>query len=172
MDEAHDRRALADRGRAALDRAGAHVAGRVDAGHARLEQALGAGVGAGEDEAVRVARDDVAEPVGAGRGAEEEEEEGERQPVAVGERDRLEPAVLAVQRGDFAAVADRDAVAVELVDQVARTSSRARSARRCRSVTRAPPRASQTAAWAAELPPPTTPTRWAPQSCASGGPAA
>jgi len=27
-------------------------------------------------------------------------------------------------------------------------------------VTRAPPRASQTAAWAAELPPPTTPTRW------------
>ena len=34
--------ALADRGRAALDRAGAHVAGRVDPWHARLEQALGA----------------------------------------------------------------------------------------------------------------------------------
>ena len=93
MDEAHDRRALADRGRAALDRAGADVAGGVDAGDAGLEQALGAGLGAGEDEAVLVAGDRVAEPVGAGRGAEEEEEEGERQPRAVGQRDRLELAV-------------------------------------------------------------------------------
>ncbi len=36
----------------------------------------------------------------------------------VGEGDGLEPAVLAVQLGDLAAVADRDAVAVELLDQV------------------------------------------------------
>ena len=34
------------------------------------------------------------------------------------------------------------------------------------------PRASQTAAWAAEFPPPITPTRVASQRCASGGPAA
>ena len=68
--------------------------------------------------------------------------------------------VVAVQGRDLAAVADRDAVALELPDQVVRTSSRARSARRCSNVTSAPPRASQTAAWPAELPPPTTPTRW------------
>ena len=80
MDEAHDRRALADRRRAALDRARADVAGGVDARHARLEQALGPGVGSGEDEPVGVARDDVAEPIGARSGAEEEEEERERQP--------------------------------------------------------------------------------------------
>ena len=36
--EAHDHRALADRGGAALERAGAHVPGGVDAGHAGLEQ--------------------------------------------------------------------------------------------------------------------------------------
>ena len=44
----------------------------------------------------------------------------ERQLGAVGERDGLELAVVAVQVGDFAAVADRDAVAVELLDQVVR----------------------------------------------------
>jgi hypothetical protein len=58
--------ALADRGRAALDRAGAHVAGRVDPWHARLEQALGAGVrAAGQDETVAVTRNQVTEPLGA-----------------------------------------------------------------------------------------------------------
>ena len=118
VDEADDRRALADGGRAALDRAGAHVAGGVDAGDAGLEQALGPRFGAGEDEALLVAGDHVAEPLGAGGGAEEEEEERERQPVAVGERDRLELPVRAVQGADFAAVADRDAVALELLDQV------------------------------------------------------
>ncbi len=119
VDEAHDRRALADRGRAALDRAGAHVAGGVDAGDAGLEQAVGARLGAGEDEALGVAGDRVAEPVGAGRGAEEEEEEGEaaaRSP-SVSVTASSCPS-LAVQGADFAAVADRDAVAVELLDQV------------------------------------------------------
>src|ERR1700709_1531450 len=47
VDEADDGRALADRGRAALDRAGADVARGVDAGDARLQQAFGAGGGAG-----------------------------------------------------------------------------------------------------------------------------
>src|SRR5215208_5819911 len=46
-----------------------------------------------------------------------------------------------------------------------------RSVRRWIRVTSAPPRASQTAACPAELPPPTTATREAPHSCASGGPA-
>ena len=38
--------------------------------------------------------------------------------VAVGEGDGFELAVVAVQLGDFAAVADGDAVALELVEQV------------------------------------------------------
>ena len=81
---------------------------------------VGAGVGAGEDEALGVAGDRLAEPVGAGVGAEEEEEEGEGQLLAVGERHCLELAVVAMQGADFAAVADGDAVAVELLDQVVR----------------------------------------------------
>ena len=58
--------------------------------------------------------------VGAGRGAEEEEEEVQRQLGSVGEGHRLELAVLAVELFDFAAVAHRHPVAVELSDQVAR----------------------------------------------------
>jgi hypothetical protein len=65
--------ALADRGRAALDRACAHVASRVDARHARLEKALGADLRAGQDEAVAVARKHVTEPLGARLGAKEQE---------------------------------------------------------------------------------------------------
>src|SRR4029077_7345300 len=45
--EADDGGALADGGGAALDRAGADVAGGVDAGDAGLQQPLGAGLGAG-----------------------------------------------------------------------------------------------------------------------------
>src|SRR6201999_2401921 len=67
VDEADHGGALADRGRAALDRAGADVARRVDAGDARLQQALGAGVVPGQDEALLGAGDLVAEPTGAGR---------------------------------------------------------------------------------------------------------
>ena len=52
MDEAHDHSALADRGGATLNRPGADVARRGDAGHTRLdEDALGAGPLAGEHEA-------------------------------------------------------------------------------------------------------------------------
>ena len=47
---------------------------------------------------------------------EEQEEKGSRSPL--GERDGLELAVLAVKRGDLASVADGDAMALEVVDQV------------------------------------------------------
>src|SRR3954463_16162179 len=103
--EAHHRGALADGRSAALDRAGADVAGGVDAGDGGFEQPFGTGFGAGEDEALLVAGYRVAEPVGAGGGAEEEEEEGVGETGAVGEGDAFELAVAAVQLGDFAAVA-------------------------------------------------------------------
>src|SRR5262249_61809851 len=45
---------------------------------------------------------------------------GERNPLAVDERRRLELAVGAVQRGDLAATSDEDAGALEVVDQVVR----------------------------------------------------
>ncbi len=92
MDELHGHRSFADGGGAALGRAGANVAGGEDAGHARLEQVVGAGGVAGEDEAVGGARDGVVEPLRARLRAEEEEEEGERQTLAALERDRFEPA--------------------------------------------------------------------------------
>ena len=78
---------------------------------------------------------------------------------------------VAVQRGDLAAVAHRDAVALELADEVVR--------HRLAQVGAAMEQCHERAAASepdgglpAELPPPTTPTRAAPQSCASGGPAA
>ncbi len=75
VDELDHGGALADRGRAALDRAGAYVAGRVDARHARLEKALGAHLRAGQDETVAVTREHLTEPLGARRGAKEQEQE-------------------------------------------------------------------------------------------------
>ena len=170
VDEAHDHRSLADRGGATLDRSRADIADREDTGHARLEEALGAGLLAGEDEAVVVERDGAAEPVGVRRGSEEEEEGGERDPFAVAEGRRFELAVGAVQLGDLASFADERRRRGRGRGSGSPTSSRRRSARRWRSVTSAPPRASQIAAWAAELPPPTTPTRVAPQRRASCGP--
>ena len=100
--EAHHGSTLADRGRAALDRAGAHVSGRIHTADAGLEQAVRRGLRTREDEPVGVARDDVGEPVGAGIGAQEEEQEGERQLAAVGKRDGPQLTCLSVQRGDFA----------------------------------------------------------------------
>ena len=82
MDELDGHRSFADGGGAALGRAGADVAGREDAGNARLEQVVGVRCGAGEDEAVVVARDGVVEPLGARQRAEEEEQERERQALA------------------------------------------------------------------------------------------
>ena len=120
VDEAHDHRALADRGRAALDRPRANIANREDARHARLEDALGTGRLAREDEAVVVERNGAPEPVGTRCGSEEEEEERERDPFTVDERRRLELPVGAVQRGDLAASADQDPGALEVVDQVVR----------------------------------------------------
>src|SRR3954453_21715792 len=118
VDEAHHRGALADGRSAALDRASAGVAGSVDAGDGGFEQALGTDVRAGEDEALLVAGDGVAQPVGAGGSAEEEEEERIGETAAVGGGGGFELAVAAVQLGDFAVVADVDPVAVELADQV------------------------------------------------------
>ena len=118
--ESHDQRALADGGRAALDGSGAHVAGRVNAGHARLEQPVGPGVLAGQHEAALVPSHDVAEPFGARVGSEEEEQEGEGDPLAVAERDGLELAVAAVQLRHLAAPAHRETMSEYLVLELER----------------------------------------------------
>ena len=94
VDELHGHRALAD-GRGQRFVEPTDIAGGEDAGHARLEQVLGAGRVAGEDEAVRrrAATDSPSHSVH-GCGAEEEEQERERQPLAALERDRFELPVL------------------------------------------------------------------------------
>ena len=104
MHELHGHRSFADRGRAALGRARAHVARGEDTRQTRLEQRGGARGGAGEDEAVLVTRDYVAEPVGARQRAKEAEQERPGQTLAALEGDRVELAILAVQGGDFAAI--------------------------------------------------------------------
>src|SRR2546428_7218835 len=73
---------------------------------------------AGEDEAVGGACDGVVEPFRAWLCAEKEEEEGEWETLAVLERDLFEPALRSVEGGDLAAVADGDAVALEVADQI------------------------------------------------------
>ncbi len=67
-----------------------------------------------------VAADGVVEPLGARQRAEEEEQERVGQELAARERDRREVPVLAMERRDLAAVANDDAVALELVDEVVR----------------------------------------------------
>jgi hypothetical protein len=118
--EAHDHRPFAHCGGAALDRARAHVADGEAARDARVRDPLLRDVVAGDDEAVLVARDRVVEPVGARRRAEEREGEIDRQAGPVLERNAVEVPVLAVQLGDFAAVADLDPEPVEVGDEVAR----------------------------------------------------
>src|SRR5262249_55342238 len=98
----------------------ANSATRALAGYARLQDALGTGPLAREDEAVVIERDRASQPVGVRCRSEEEEEGGERDPLAVAECRRLELAVGAVQRGDLAASSDEDAGALEVVDQVVR----------------------------------------------------
>src|SRR5207253_7404532 len=112
VDELHGHRSLTHRGRAPFGGPGADVAGGEDAGHARLEQVVGAGCVAGEDEAVGGACDGVVEPFRARLRAEKEEEEGEGEPLAALERDLFELALRSVEGGDLAAVADGDAVAL------------------------------------------------------------
>ena len=53
-----------------------------------------------------------------GVGAEEQEQEAERDALAVHQRHRLELTLRAVQLGDLAVIAHGDAVAVEIADQV------------------------------------------------------
>ena len=79
-----------------------------------LERLRRARVGAREDEPVLVAEDVGAEPVGARGRAEEQEQVGQRDPLAVAQRDGLQLPVVAVQRADLGAVADQDAMAQHL----------------------------------------------------------
>jgi len=65
-----------------------------------------------------VAADGVVEPLGAGKRAEEEEEERVREELTALEGHGDEVPVLAVERRDLATVADGDAVALELIDGV------------------------------------------------------
>src|SRR5829696_4198437 len=97
VDELHGHRSFAHGGGTAFGRAGADVAGREDAGNARLEQVVGAGRIAGKDEPVGGARNGVVEPLRARLRAEEEEEERERHLLAALERDRLEAPVRSVE---------------------------------------------------------------------------
>jgi len=85
VDQSHGHRTFADGRRDPFDRAAAHVAGREDAGQARLEQRQpkavaiavprrAGGTGLGEDETVIVERDLVTEPAGMGLRADEDEQ--------------------------------------------------------------------------------------------------
>ena len=102
---------------------------------------------------------------------QEEEEGGERDPLAVAERRRLELAVGAVQLGDLAVSSDEHAGALEVVDQVVGHRlpevGPAVEERHERATAGEPDRR-----LGRRVPPPTTPTRVAPQLRASCGPAA
>src|SRR6476469_1298542 len=113
VDELDRHRAFADRRRAPLRGAVASIAGGEDAGNARLEQVLRSGCVAGEDETVRSTRDSLVEPLGARPRAEEEEEVGQRQLLAVLERDGAESPVASVQLRDLAVVTNADTEPVE-----------------------------------------------------------
>src|ERR1700758_2041760 len=114
---------FANGGSAPLGRARPYVAGSEHAGDRRLEDVVGAGSCAGQNESVVVPRDGVTEPVGARQGAEEQEQVGEPQTLAAFQRDRLELAVGAVKRGDPAAVLHWPPVALELAYEVVRHRS-------------------------------------------------
>src|SRR5437773_3909570 len=118
--EADDHRALADRGGAALDGSGTDVADGEDARDGRVEQPGSARLRAGENKAALVAGDSIAEPAGTRLRAEEHERELHRQTRAVPERDAVEAAAVAVQLRDLGAIANLDAVAVEISDEIAR----------------------------------------------------
>src|SRR5258708_6825405 len=90
----------------------------MSGGDVAWEGAVAWGVGPGEDGAVVAAADGFAEPLGTRHRSEEQEQEREGEALAGLQRHRLEVAVVSVERGDLAPVADGDAVAVELVDQV------------------------------------------------------
>lgn len=113
MYELDGRRSLTNGGGAALDRAGSHIPRREDPGDTGLKQVHGAGLGAGEDEAVVVAGDHLTQPVGAGHRAEEEKQRRKREPLTIVQRHRLELTVGTVQLGHLAAVTHRDAIGPE-----------------------------------------------------------
>src|SRR4051794_23747400 len=116
VDEADDHRTLAHRCGDALGRSAPRVTDRVDAGDARLEDPVGPGRVARQDESVLVANDRVPEPVGVRLGAEEQEEILEGELLVVGQRDRPELAVFAMELGDLASVAPLNSSLAEVPD--------------------------------------------------------
>ena len=94
------------------------------------------------------------------------------QPLAVPQRDRFELAVGAVQLGDLAAVANRDAVPLELEHEVVghrlAQVGAAMQERHERAAAGQPDGGLRRPSCRRR----STPTRVAPQRCASGGPAA
>ena len=134
-------RAVPHRAGHALDRAGAHVAGREHAGHARLERervalqrpglrqrAADPQVRAGEDEAARVERHARrAGPAGARHAAEAEEERARRQLLPA--RGHAAEVARAVDRLDLGAEPHLDQrVRVDALDEVRRHRLRERVA--------------------------------------------
>ena len=109
-----------DGGGAPFGRPGADVAGREHPGNIGLEQVVHVRCRAGENESVVVTGNGVAEPLCARKRAEEKEHEREGNAFAARERDGREVPVLALERGDLAAVSNGDAVPLELVDEVVR----------------------------------------------------
>ena len=120
MHELDGHGALADGRRASLGRAGADVAGREHPRSARLEQRSAAGAVAREDESMLVSCGDVTEPLRAGRRAEKQEQKGERNPLAIAQRHRVEPPVIPMELDDLAGGPDDDARLFKLVDQIVR----------------------------------------------------
>src|SRR5436309_1578898 len=106
MDELHCHRSFAYRGRTALRRTGAHVAGGEDAGDACLEESGDSGCFTGEDVTLLVSRDGFAEPLTARSRTEEEEHEREGEALAARKRDSLEGSLASVELGNLAAVAN------------------------------------------------------------------
>ena len=96
VNELHDHRPFADGRGASLGGAGADIAGRIDAWHARLQQSLATDPGTGEDESVLIASDHLVEPVGARACTEEQEQVGERQALPAGEGDGFELPILLI----------------------------------------------------------------------------
>src|SRR3954454_1269390 len=118
VDEAHHRRSLAHRRGTPLGRAGTNVADRIDARNAGLELPGGSCVLPGEDEAVFVPGDDVADPVGAWIRAQKAEHRVKSKTCAVPQRHGLQLAPRAMELGHLTAVAHGDSVTVELGKQI------------------------------------------------------
>ena len=154
VDEAHHGGALAHGRRAALQRTGPHVTRRVDAGHARFEQPRHACIRPREDEPLLVPGDRrrrASRCTGRLPGRRTGRTAASVSPsvsFTASSRPSL-PSSMQISERSRTATPKWSSSSIRYWDIVSR-----RSARRCSSVTSAPPRASQTAACPAELPPP------------------